>query len=92
MHVIITCCIILHNMILEDEREVLSEEEKQYFLEYDQILTEPLLFDAQPRNNNLVDETPLSDMMDRLVGLHDSAEHFSLQHDLSVYLWNNRNN
>ena len=92
MHVIITCCIILHNMLLEDEREVLSEEEKQYFLEYDQILTEPLLFDAQPRNNNLVDETPLSDTMDRLVGLHDSAEHFSLQHDLSVYLWNNRNN
>ena len=48
MHLIITCCIVLHNMILEDERDELTTQEKEYFLEYDEQLTEPTFFDRQP--------------------------------------------
>ena len=90
MHLIITCCIVLHNMILEDERDELTTQEKEYFLEYDEALTEPTFFDRQPRNNNAVEQTPLCELMNRLVGLDNPKEHFSLRHDLSVYLWNNR--
>ena len=90
MHLIITCCIVLHNMILEDERDELTTQEKEYFLEYDEQLTEPTFFDRQPRNNNDAEQTPLCELMDRLVGLDNPTEHFSLRHDLCVYLWNNR--
>ena len=43
MHLIVNCCIILHNVILEDEIHDLSEHEKEYFLEYDKVLKEPPL-------------------------------------------------
>ena len=51
-------------MILEDERDALTEEEKQYFLEYDEMLAEPAFFTQQPRNNgNVLENTPLCDLI-----------------------------
>ena len=65
---------------MKDERDALTEEEKKYFLEYDEMLAEPAFFLQQPRNNgNDLENTPLCDLMDRMVGLDNQGEHFLLR-------------
>lgn len=90
MAAIMKCCIILHNMIIEDERAEMSDKEREYYLEFEETLQEPHYFNRQQRGNNLAGQTPLLEMMDRLVALDDAQEHFQLRHDLIVHLWANR--
>ncbi|XP_047335703.1 uncharacterized protein LOC124939257 [Impatiens glandulifera] len=77
---IMMACIIMHNMIVEDERELHPQPN---ISEYEQISTSPLVV--------VVSRTQTPELMNFIQSLHkikDRAVHNQLQEDLVEHLWN----
>ncbi|XP_047331142.1 uncharacterized protein LOC124934667 [Impatiens glandulifera] len=77
---IMMACIIMHNMIVEDERELHPQPD---ISEYEQISTSPLVA--------VVSRTQTPELMNFIQSLHkirDRAVHNQLQEDLVEHLWN----
>jgi hypothetical protein len=77
---IMLACIILHNMIIEDERDIeqvpldLNEEASTYSVQAATIISE-------------VENPEMQDVLNRNIALHDRRAHKQLQSDLIDHIW-----
>jgi hypothetical protein len=75
---IMMACIILHNMIVEDERDLYLGADE---FNYEQIIDIPL----EPPSHEYTDETV--DFMQNRHRIRDQETHSQLQSDLIEHLW-----
>jgi hypothetical protein len=77
---IMLACIILHNMIIEDERDIeqvpidLNEEANTYSVQEATMISE-------------VENPEMQDVLNKNIALHDCCTHEQLQSDLIDYIW-----
>ena len=78
---IMFACIVLHNMIIEDERDM---EDGQRHYEYEGASQPPQVL----RHNTPLTEADFNIHLSRQVRFRDAQLHIQLQKDLMDHLWN----
>ena len=85
---IVKCCVILHNMIAEDERELPTEEQCEFNNFEGQIVTPEFSITVE---DSMVDTalSPFANVLERMKDNHNVEIHARLREDLKVHLFRN---